>query len=178
MELTQRQKALSVMIGCFGDRFTMQNVAAYDRFLQDIPAELVSKAVENLILNSKFPPSIAEIREEARKIYAAAAHIQQKDAGRAWGEVLAAIGSFGSYRKPKFSDEDTAEAVRRYGWQDLCKTPVDRTGVARAQFVKIYEECVRTRQERKRMDTTLEDGKIIALVGKVGEWKMLPGGGE
>lgn len=154
------------MIGIAFNQFQPQQAALYARLLADIPPELLEKAVQSLLLTLKFPPTVSEIRSEARNIYRTAAGIPVPDAGEAWGKVLAAVSSVGYYRTPHFDDPYAEEAIKRFGWQELCQTPVDEINTARAQFMRIYKELAERRETERRAKAMLQDGRVTALLGQ------------
>lgn len=181
-KLTERQQAISVMCSVFRN-FTESQILAYDRFLADIPPDLVSASIGSLIQAMKFPPTVAEIREEAQKIAAAAKGIRQPDAGAAWKRVQRGMSRWGSTRLAEFlaeladeGDPLTAEAIQRYGWQSFGEVKPEDMGTARAQFTRIYNELAQKRQETARIARIAGRPKIQALVGRVAERKALGGG--
>lgn len=181
-DLTERQQAISVMCSVFRN-FSESQILAYDQFLSDLPADLVSAAIGSLITTMKFPPTVAEIREEARKIAMTAKGIREPDAGAAWKRVQRGMSRWGSTRLPEFlaelgaeGDALTAEAIQRYGWQSFGEVKTEDMGVARAQFTRIYNELAQKRQETARISRIAASPKIQALLGQVSERKALEGG--
>lgn len=171
--MNEVQKALTVMCSLFRD-FTPEKVAIYAELLKDIPPVLVVQAIKSLCLTSRFPPTVAEIRETAGKLYNTANEVEEPSASRAWGEVLNAISRVGYYRVPTFKDEICAEAVKRFGWRELCQQPTDTIGVARAQFMRIYDEIARKRKETHQMLAMIEQPEIKKLILGISDAKALP----
>lgn len=169
--LTKAQKAIAAISSVFN--FTAEKAGVYDEMLKDIPDDLVEAAIRSLLLTSKYAPTVADIREEAERIYRQATGMKAPDAGRAWGEVVEAISRYGAYRNPVFRDPLCAETVKRMGWKELCMTPIDSVGVSRGQFMKIYTELAMHVREEKRINQMLVDGKIKQLVSKIAESKRL-----
>lgn len=164
--ISQRNKCVGLLMGAFKD-ITPQRAAVYTEFLKDIPDELLMPAVRNVIMTCKFAPSVAEIREEAMRLRDSVSGKDAPDAGRAWGDALKAVSSVGYYRRPKFDDPITQEAVERFGWQELCSQPTDTISVARAQFMKIYNECAKRHKEQDRAAQTMQVNGVQSLVHKV-----------
>lgn len=154
------------MCSAFRD-FTTEKAVFYDRFLRDIPPPLLTKAINSLILTARYPPTIAEIREEAEKIWSAAKGESPPDPGKAWGEVVKAIRRYGYYRTPEFEDPICAEVVNRLGWQEICETPVDDTVGLRAHFIKLYSAALTSERETRRANQMLADGEVQQLVEQV-----------
>ena len=149
-------------------KLTKQQAALYDRKLKDIPDEILFRAIDALINESEFLPTIAEIRKRARSIYAQAAGITPPDASKGWGDVVVAIGRVGMNRFPKFDDPITGETVRRMGWKEICLAPVDSTSTLRAQFLRMYAQCAEREQEKRNNNALLADGTIQGLIGRLG----------
>lgn len=166
-----RKEAIA-LIGVAFNNFRESQAQLYVKLLEDIPGELVKKSVVVLIKSSKFPPTIAEIREKSEQIYSMAKGIQAPDAGRAWGEVQKAISKYGSYRTPKFDDSLTEEAVKRFGWNELC-TSEDPVSVMRGQFFKIYEMLAQGKRAERKIKLALGDGKVQELIAGVSERRKI-----
>jgi hypothetical protein len=112
----------------------------YRAMLVDLDYELAGKALRGLITTCKFMPTIAEIRE-------AAMHVKfgrQRPGGDAWGDVVAAMKRYGSYRTPgvdfQFEDPLVARAVAAFGWKELCGS--ENAIADRARFIELYEHML------------------------------------
>lgn len=170
--MTNSQKILIGLTYLFRG-FTEEQALMYDRYLRDIPPELLAKAIDKVVMTSKYTPTVAEIREAANSLYSTASGIEPPDASRAWGEVLKAIGRVGMYRKPKFDDSVTAETVKRMGWKELCLQGVDTISVARAQFMKIYSSISESGRTRKRNERLIAGTNIKNLVAGIAGRKLI-----
>lgn len=106
----------------------------YARFLQDLEYPKAQAAVVRLIANSKFFPTVAEIRE-------AAFRVEQPDLplpGEAWEEVMRQIRDVGYIGTPNFSHPLIGKAVQAMGgWIKLCQS--EEGMVDRAHFLKVFE---------------------------------------
>jgi len=123
----------------------------YEALLSNYSVDKIKRAVQVVVLRSKFFPSIAEFRE--------ALHEEEIEgiptAMQAWGEVRKAVEKYGSYRAPSgFSKEEIVEgkpaykdpeyshpligeAARLYGYRDICMC--EDIQVTGAVFMKHYE---------------------------------------
>lgn len=154
-------------------RFTKQQAALYDRKLKDIPDEILFRAIDALINESEFLPTIAEIRKRARSLYAQAAGITPSDASKGWGDVVVAISRVGMNRFPKFDDPITSETVRRMGWKDICLAPADSTSTLRAQFLRMYREAAEREETTRKNNVALSDGSVKSLIASIATHKRL-----
>lgn len=109
----------------------------WQKAFYDHSYQVVSSATYQYILQNKFPPTIAEIREEVIKITNPDA---LKTGEQAWEEVVKAVKRFGYYRQGealKTLDKATQRAVNTVGWQDICHS--EKIGVVRSNFFKVFE---------------------------------------
>ena len=130
----------------YNDPAKVANTAeVWTMLLEDLPAQLVLVAVKKHCLTSRFPPTIAEIREAAT---VTANPALQTTAAEAWGEVIQAIRRYGMYREEEalasFS-EHTRTVVKTIGWKELCIC--EEPDVIRGQFRKAYETMATRRKE-------------------------------
>jgi len=129
--------------------------------LSDTTLEVAQVALQRLIATSKFPPTIAEMRESI----AAVQYAPLPDAGEAWGEVIEAIRSYGYYRQAEglaSLREPVRQVVQRMGWSDLCHSENDIAD--RAHFFRIYESMERRDRENKQLPAMLKNA--IAAIGQ------------
>ncbi len=119
---------------------TEQTVAMYDDLLSDIPDELLHTVIRRSIAESKFLPTIAEIRTAAYDT----THPQRLLAIEAWNEVKTQMRKVGWVGTPKFSDDITAQVVKSMGWRYLCASENEMAD--RAQFTKAFD-ALSNRQE-------------------------------
>jgi hypothetical protein len=173
MEMDKRAAALSEMHMAW-PKFTKEQAALYDRKLMDIPDEILYRAVDALVNEMEFLPTIAEIRKRSRSLYSQAVGIISHDASEGWGEVVKAISHVGMNRFPEFSDPITAEVVRLMGWKDICLSPADSTSILRSQFLKMYAQRAERKTEEKKNMSILADGKVQKLIGNIGKGMNLP----
>lgn len=111
----------------------VETAQVYAEMIEDLELHEASQAVASIMAESTFFPSIAEIR---RRVVGDRLELQPPE--EAWSDVLAAIGKFGIYRTPTFSNDLTTYALASIGWKNLCNTPTDQLGFVRSQFLKAY----------------------------------------
>ena len=120
--------------------------------LEDCPVELVLKAVKRHCLLSKYPPTVAELRENAFAVINPKGEIAIEEA---WEEVLKAIHNYGFYRE-KEALESLSPQVRKVakaiGWRELCLS--EEPDVIRGQFRMMYEASTK----RAKQDALLPEG--------------------
>ena len=141
-------KLLAVLAAAF-PRFEVDDlkVQVWHEMLGDLDYSLASLAIKKLILESTFPPSIAEVRKAAVEIQTP----EQTTGAQSWGEVITAIRNFGHYREEEALaslSPVTAQVVRYMGWREICLN--SEPGVARGQFLRMYDQIV-TRKRKERL---------------------------
>jgi len=137
------------------------SVDTWTVMLSDTSIEIATVALQRLIATSKFPPTIAEMRESISAVI----HPALPDSGDAWGEVIKAIGQYGYYRTEEAlasMREPVRLAVKRMGWRELC---MSENGMAdRAHFLRIYETMEKRTKEENLLPVALKDA--IATIGQ------------
>jgi hypothetical protein len=141
-------KLLAVLAAAF-PRFEVDDlkVQVWHEMLGDLDYSVASLAIKKLILESTFPPSIAEVRKAAVEIQ----NPEQTTGAQAWGEVIKAIRIYGHYREEEALaslSPMTAQVVRCMGWRDICLN--SEPGVIRGQFLRMYDQIV-TRKRKERL---------------------------
>ena len=139
-------------------------------FLGDLDYQVVNEAVKRHVCTSRFPPSIAEIREHA----AAVMNPEAITGAEAWGEFIAAIKRYGCNHEREALESlhpDTARVARLMGWYDSCMS--ENVDVLRGQFLRMFEQ-LRKRDEYvallpRRQQGRLQDARVLELAASMGE---------
>jgi hypothetical protein len=138
---------------------TREKVVAWYSCLEDLSYELVSKAVKNIAMKSKYPPRIADIREECVAMTEQPSITEQE----AWSMVRAGIrnGTYGAEeefsRLPSDVQRAVVDASALSDWAMLPSDEVDT--VIAALFKRQYRSVI----ESKGKDAVL--GQIGTKAG-------------
>ena len=140
-------KLLAVLAASY-PRFEVDDlkVQVWHEMLGDLDYSLASLAIKRLILESTFPPSIAEVRKAAVEIQTP----EQTTGAQAWGEVIRAIRNYGVYREEEALSSmspRTAYVVKCMGWREICMG--EESGVIRGQFLKMYQQVAEREQKEQ-----------------------------
>ena len=115
--------------------------------LSDLSYEELSIAVQKHISLNKWPPTVADIREQSMTTKE-----ELLTGSDAWGEVQRVIRRYGSYREKEALeslDPVVRKTVEGIGFKHLCLS--ESMMVDRAHFLKLYENNL----ERKKNDSML-----------------------
>lgn len=188
-DVEKRIKILTVLFGMFGQAGDDNRIDLYLQFTQDLPTEVLDKAVKKVVTECKFLPTVAEIIEAARGLVAEAEpETRVKTWAEAWGEIERAMYRTPWGRTPTFSTPEIAEAVFSFGWTTLHQALASEMPTIRAQIRRIYEDVCARRKEKANNSYALSGDKNALLRGKRGgglakigvkdKDKLKTGGGE
>ena len=140
-------KLLSVLAAAV-PRFEVDDLKlqVWHEMISDLDYGIASLAIKKLILESTFPPSIAEVRKAAVEIQTP----EQTTGAQAWGEVIRAIRNYGVYREEEALSSmspRTAYVVKCMGWREICMG--EESGVIRGQFLKMYQQVAEREQKEQ-----------------------------
>lgn len=133
------------------------------QLLADLDGDTLRVATLKHVSESKWFPSIAELREQAASILCP----NSKTAIEAWGDVVRAFHNFGQYQTPKFDDEITAEVVRDLGWVELCNSEMPEAD--RARFIQGYEAMT-----KRRKTESVALPQVQQYIAQIAEARSIP----
>lgn len=149
---------LDALVAAFPQRIMSEDtVRIYARFLVDIELDVALGAVAQWIARCRTFPMIADLRELCDPS-------PPPDADRAFGEVMKAVGRFGSYMTPTFSHVAITQAVESITWREVCMS--EHMPSLRAHFGKAYDAAKKRTADPAHAQ--LVDGikrDVLALVG-------------
>ena len=148
MEKIEIKKLILLLSSIFPEKsMSDQGIDVYCEALRDLPDDVLKNAVKKIMVESKFFPSIAEIREKAFSIVGQISG--ERSAQEAWEEISRGMKVSGSYNRPEFSTALISRAVDAVGgWFHIC-VECD-TEIMRAQFLKMYDSLLKRDQENIR----------------------------
>ena len=115
---------------------------AYVTYLADVPPEFIRAAVDELIKTSKWLPTVAEIREQARALWMNSKGLEEETAEKAWIALLQMIRKHG-FIEPKreaFASAAAYQAMRAVGWTAICMAKNNELGFLHNQYISAYNE--------------------------------------
>lgn len=152
-------------------KITKDTLDLYARALSDIDFGALNAAVLKCINTCDYFPSIARIRAEATNMIQTVTDTKIKSPDEAWDEVLKQMQETAfTTKKPLFSTPEIEQAARSMGWVNLCETKTDDIGVARGQFLKLYDAACKRRKEKSidgEVLRRLEANGIVFIPGNM-----------
>ena len=136
---------------------TEENVRAYQDGLVDLDYEAGMSAVRRHSNESKWFPSIAEIRE-----LALSEQLELPAPEEAWSEVMRAIDAVGSAGWPAWSCPEIGQAVKAVSWHAICMSQLDQLGVKQAHFMRCY--AVYAERTKRTLNRASAEGALPAWV--------------
>jgi len=130
-----------------------QAMELWYREVCDIPYNVAEAALRKWVVNNKWSPSIADIREMTSTVTQG----EIPDWGEAWNTVCSAIRTYGSYKIQEAMesfDELTYKAVQRLGFRNLCMS--ENVSADRANFRMIYEQLAERKRKEGNMPPQLQ----------------------
>lgn len=157
MKKTEVVQLLAVINAAFPNmQITEMTVDLWHELLGDIEFNVAKTAVKKLILESPYPPTIADIRKQVAEI--TTQPDDRIDAAEAWGEVLRAIRHHGYYCEKEALESmspRTAKVVQYMGWREIClSTDID---VVRGQFMKMYNAVTEREKQERLLPFSLQE---------------------
>lgn len=142
-------EAVAILFTAFGKAEDVNRQTVYVMALNNIQPELLIKACNVLMTDSKFLPTIAEIVETAKAVNADK-NRELPAWSEAWAEIQKQVHDAFVYKKPVFSCPEIEQAAIRFGWMELCEAKTDDMPTIHAQVRRIYEDiCNRAEEQRK-----------------------------
>ena len=115
----------------------------YVTYLADVPPEFIRAAVDELIKTSKWLPTVAEIREQARALWMNSKGLEEETAEKAWIALLQMIRKHGFIGRPMreaFTSAAAYQAMRAVGWNTICMATNNELSFLHNQYVSAYNE--------------------------------------
>jgi hypothetical protein len=136
---------LSGMYPNMAGKVTKETIKGYALMLADIPQELLMDRMPAILSrHPTFVPTAPELRNAVLEQASAL-----PDSAAAWEQVMRQIKERGMWYGPDpDSDPMLLRAIAAIGWEQLCCCEVDKLGVERAHFMRIYEAMRKTELEQ------------------------------
>jgi len=161
---------LATMFAAYDKADNDKQLAAYAMMLKDIPVQVLMKACHKLMLESKFLPAISEVIQACRIITGEInPEARERTWAEAWEEIMEQVRICGTYDRPKWSTPEIAQAVKSYGYSDLCRLDRCDLQTASAQCRRFYEDACNRKHDKQINAFVLKNISGSELIG------LLPG---
>lgn len=140
-------KIMGVMVHAY-PRYELSgdSIKLYGQLLADIPVDVLEASAQQIMVESKFFPSIAEWRDKARDLMAGAHNLPT--AGEAWGEALehCRAGHYTGYSHTLIQKAVEIIGIPYWRRMEYCDEMATR-----AHFFKIYEQLLSRVQDDMKL---------------------------
>ena len=164
---TQLTTSFLAVYGCASDG---NMIAAYVQVLQDIPVDVLRDSFDKVLLECEKRPVPAVVHKAAKSLVEEQTGTRQLSWAEAWKEIEQQMIENGIYAAPHFSRPEIAEAVKAYGWRNLCETLTKDMDTARAQLRNMYYDICKRKDEQIINGYVLGNNKLlenkVRLIGK------------
>ena len=168
-ELKQKKRDFAQIVMALQTYYPRENLlpteASIDlwfRALCDIDARVLAAALNKWVMTQKWPPTIAELREQAQAITEG----ELPSWGKAWETVQDAVHCHGYYEyNAAVADMDaiTRAVVDFIGWQNICLSTNHEA--TRANFRDLYEREAKRRKEERNIPEAVKT--VIANIQRM-----------
>ena len=191
-ERIDKTKYIASLFAAFGQSGDGARIAIYYRMLKDVPLEALKLAIDKLILESKYLPTIAEIREALKALVEEANGTRIKTWQEAQAEIAKGITRswfhgclgedvpddlYGKPCEPKWSTPEIKAAVDSYGMDNIAMVNASDMPIVWSQLRKAYEQACQRKKEKEVNTYVLEKGgeKLQALTNSLSDKLLLKG---
>lgn len=131
----------------------------YEMF-EDLEFDVTSTALKKVLAESKYMPTVAEIRQAVANIKNPK---NEMTGSEAWGQIRKAIQRFGSWNVQdayQSMDPEVRKLAKRFGFKDLCVS--ENIMADRAHFIKLWKQQQEKKQKYDALPRSVkEDQKRI-----------------
>jgi hypothetical protein len=173
-EKDRKAKAISMLFTAFGQGSEAERMAMYVKKLQDVPADVLDKACDKVIMECKYLPSIAELVQAAKALVKEANGTADLPFAEVWKEIMQQLHeTYFDWEEGTFSRKEIAELVRCIGGlKELRMMTTAEEPVIRAQMNKMYDGiCARNKEKENNgyilgTAVLIDSGKDVRLILK------------
>jgi hypothetical protein len=156
--------------------FSAEKAASFYTYLNDLPDDVVAKAIDELIKTSDRTPPVSMIRRKAESLMKTAKGIKPVNVSERWTEYLKAVKSRKGWGvQPHFKDKAMEIAAESVPADEIGRATNRELSILRSQFTKAYEEASCNLQEEQSNEKAVQEVKQRKMIPK-SETKALPGG--
>lgn len=155
----------------------------YARALMPLQLDIIEAAMAKLLQTSTFFPTVAEVFKAADEMESYAKREVTGEytpsASEAWQEVESYVKRYGVYHAWPYSCQEVKAAAERFGVYELCSLEMSAVSIARAQFMRIYEEVLQQSKARsinQRAINALGPQRAAALISAIAGIKQIADG--
>ena len=173
-EKDRKAKAISMLFTAYGQGSEAERMAMYVKKLADVPADVLDKACDKVIMECKYLPSIAELIQAARNLVAEANGTNALPFAQVWEEILQQLDeTYFDWEEGTYSRKEIKQLVDAVGGlRSLRMMTTSEMPTIRAQMNKMYDGICKRNEEQQTNGYVLgtavliENGKEVRLLLK------------
>lgn len=175
MQLSEMQKVLHVVFAQWPHvPVSEELVRLWNDCFKEYPLNSFYAAVRAVLLTKadNFPPTITEVQALLDR---SKDENSALDDGELWGLVIAAVGTFGTYREKEVLEyfenkyPRVAFAIKAMGWRNICGSSVDDHPSLRAHFWRIIKAANERTAYQRALGKPERNALKIGHAEKVGD---------
>ena len=181
IDISEHQENIVLALTGYLDAYPNNKVSSdtlkiYAKALCFLSLTELHTAMISILQNSKLFPTISEILTEVENIENHIKGVSVPTAGEAWQEVMANANKYHIYERWYYSSPLIKRAAEYFGTKELCTLPEKDVSIARAQFMRIYENLLSREKQYKKYANTLSclPKNIVSELKKIVENKSIP----
>ena len=166
------QKEVTVILAplfvLFNKEADKARLTLYGKYLQPFPIDLLEKAVDKIILTSKFLPTVADIVEEVKSLDNSTKPISD-DWDEAWRIINREMYRCAATdRKPNFEGNEAIEVILPpYAFHELCMTLEKDMPIVKAQLREMYKTAKARLANKRKNNVINQAGEPMLVSDKV-----------
>ena len=173
-EKDRKAKAISMLFTAFGQGSEAERMAMYVKKLQDVPADVLDKACDKVIMECKYLPSIAELVQAAKSLVKEANGTNALPFAEVWKEILEQIdATYFDWEEGTYSRKEISQLVKCFGGlKELRMMTTAEVPIVRAQMKAMYEGICKRNEESEAngyilgTSVLIDSGKDVRLILK------------
>ena len=166
-ETERKGKIITMLFTAYGQAGEAERMAMYVKKLKDIPADVLDKACDKAVMESRYLPSIAELVQSAQSIAEQISGTGSPSWEEAWKQIEKEMRNTFVYGKPQFTHKEIADAVNAFGWEELCSVLTKDLPIVRAQLRDMYKSICERKKTQRMNSYILGEAVLIESENKV-----------
>lgn len=166
-EMERKGKIITMLFTAYGQGGEAERMAMYVKKLKDVPADVLDKACDKAIMESKYLPTIAELVEAAKDLVSEVNGTDTVPFAEVWEEIMDQLHqTYFDWEEGTFSRKEIKQLVDAFGGlRELRMMETSAAPVIRAQMNKMYDGICAKNKEKRTNGYVLGTTVLIETTG-------------